>query len=187
MVYASKASKTSNPLRRGLLATGFVLACFGLAQAQTYIWTDPATGSKVYSNDPPPPAIKKVQSKNLHGNTVTTSELPFSVQEAMRLNPVSLYSTDCAPCTLAIKLLAKRGIPYTLKNPATDDKAANELTKLVGGLEIPTLTVGTKTLKFFEEGAWNAALDSAGYPKTNVSGLKGTGEQKVTPPPQPKK
>jgi hypothetical protein len=40
-----------------------------------------------------------------------------------------------------------------------------------GNLEVPTLLVGRELLKGYEEGAWDAALDNAGYPR-GVAGAR---------------
>jgi hypothetical protein len=40
-----------------------------------------------------------------------------------------------------------------------------------GNLEVPTLFVGRELLKGYEEGAWDAALDNAGYPRS-VAGAR---------------
>jgi hypothetical protein len=37
---------------------------------------------------------------------------------------------------------------------------------------VPVLLVGTKQLKGYLESDWDAALDSAGYPKTALPGVK---------------
>ena len=153
----------------GLLALTVLLSL--PAMAATYIWTDPATGRKVYSDQPPPPNVKDAQSKQLGGNLVS-GDVPFAVQDAMRKNPVVLYANNCPPCKDAVKLLSDRGIPYTSKNPESDPKVADELKKLIGALQVPVLSVGGKPLSGFEAGSWNSARGAAGYPKTALRGIK---------------
>ena len=61
---------------------------------------------------------------------------------------------------------SKRGIPFSSKNPESSPADADALKKLIGALEVPVLVVGKSPVKGFEAGSWDAALDSAGYPRT---------------------
>lgn len=175
MVYAFSRKH----IAAGLLA----LLCGGLAQAQVYSWIDPATGKKIYSDQPPPPNVKNATSKDYKPNVVSTSELPFSVQDAVKRNPVTLYANACDICKQGQQLLEKRGIPHSRKNPESDAVASAELKKRIGSQEVPVLLVGEKVLKGFDEASWNAALDAAGYPRTSMKGLPGTQPKAATPPP----
>jgi hypothetical protein len=98
--------------------------------------------------------------------------VPYSLQQATKNFPVTLFSYDCGPgCAQAAALLAKRGIPHAAKDPM-DPKVREELKKATGGEEsAPVLVVGRRVLKGFEEGAWNGALDAAGYPSTALAPL----------------
>jgi len=138
--------------------------------AGVYTWTDPASGKTVYSDQPPPASIK-AQQKNLQGNSIETSGPGYSLKEAMKKAPVTLFATECGmACDEARKLLNKRGIPFTLKNPETQSHYAAELKKLVGTTMVPVLQVGSQTLNGFEAGKWNSALDAVGYPQASVPG-----------------
>ena len=145
----------------------FLLACIG-AQAEVYRWVD-ADGKVHYSDEPPPANIKQVEKKKTTGGKPSDAPLPYSLQQAVRNFPVTLYTSDCGePCKRGGALLAKRGIPYTELN-ATDPVAREELRKLTGGpIEVPLLKVGRDVLRGFEEGRWNTSLDAAGYPQTAV-------------------
>lgn len=177
MVYAFSRKH----IAAGLLA----LLCGGLAQAQVYSWIDPATGKKIYSDQPPPPNVKNATSKDYKPNVVSTSELPFSVQDAVKRNPVTLYANACDICKQGQQLLEKRGIPHSRKNPESDAAASAELKKRIGSQEVPVLLVGEKVLKGFDEASWNAALDAAGYPRTSMKGLPGTQPKDSTPAANP--
>ena len=146
-----------------ILVSTFLIV--GMAQAKTYRWTDP-DGTVHYGDQLPPTSIKKFEEKHLGKNTIDISELPYSVQQAAKKYPVTLYVYDCGElCTNARNFLAKRGVPYTEKNPQqpAEQEAFKQLTG--GGMEIPLLVVGSQTIKGYQEGDWSSALDSAGYLK----------------------
>lgn len=154
------------------------LLCAAMATAATaaemYRWVD-KDGKVHYTDSPPPPSAKKVEEKNLGGNSaVTGGDLPYATRTAAQNFPVTLYVTDCGEsCTQARQHLAKRGIPYTPKNPANSAADAEALKKLVGSPQVPVLVVGRGSpLTGFDAAAWDAALDAAGYPKSKPYGYK---------------
>lgn len=139
----------------------------GLVQsAELFRWVD-ADGKVHYTDQPPPASAKKVEEKKLGGgSTIDTSELPYATRQAMKKSPVTLYANDCGePCKQARDHLTQRGIPFATKNPQTSPADAEVLTKLVGATYVPVLTVGDAVSKGYEKGAWDAALDAAGYPR----------------------
>ena len=135
------------------------------AQAETYKWVDP-DGRVHYSDHPPPPGVTKSEVKRL-GDKPGDVPIPYVLQQAMKNFPVTLFVYDCGDgCSKALDLLVKRGVPHTSKDP-TAPGMREELKKVTGGDEVaPVLQVGRRVLRGFEEEAWNAALDNAGYPKT---------------------
>lgn len=142
-------------------------AVVGLAQAgELFRWTD-ADGKVHYTDQPPPVSAKKVEEKKLDGGRATdVSELPYASRQAAKKSPVTLYANDCGePCTQAREHLLQRGVPFTSKNPQTSSDDAEALKKLAGGAYVPVLVVGGAVSKGYEKGAWDAALDTAGYPK----------------------
>jgi len=147
----------------------FLCCCIaaGLAQAaELYRWVDD-DGKVHYTDQPPPAGAKKVEEKNLSTSTIDTSELPYATRQAIKKSPVTLYANDCGePCKQARDHLTQRGIPYSAKNPQTSPADAQALTKLVGAAYVPVLVVGGAASKGYEKGAWDAALDAAGYPKS---------------------
>ncbi len=140
------------------------------AGAELYKWVD-ADGNIHYTDTPPPPSAKKAERKKL-ADKPSAPTLPYSLQQAMKNFPVTLFSYDCGDaCARAGALLAKRGIPHATKDPL-DPPVREELKKATGGDEAaPVLLVGRRVLKGFEEGAWNSALDNAGYPSTPIAPL----------------
>lgn len=155
-----------------LLASSQVLA------AQLYRWVDDK-GRVEWRDTPPPANAKKVERRNVEGSVIETSSLPYSVQQARRNFPLTLYVTDCGDgCSKARAHLTGRGIPFTEKNPQDDVEGYKKLT---GGLDVPTLFVGRELLKGYEQGTWDAALDAAGYPRTVI----GARPAPATPAPKP--
>lgn len=125
-----------------------------------YTWKD-AQGQTHYGDRPPAHA----QEKKLSGNVIEVSKLPFAVSAAAVKFPVTLYSTGCgAPCDQARTLLQSRGVPFAAQDPEAKPEAAKALKKQAGALEVPVLSVGSRHVKGFEAGEWNALLDAAGYP-----------------------
>jgi hypothetical protein len=142
--------------------------------AEMYRWVD-KEGKVHYTDTPPPPSAKKMEEKNLGGNqSVSGGDLPYATRAAAQNFPVTLYVSDCGePCTQARQHLAKRGIPYTPKNPATSAADNEALTKLVGSPQVPVLVVGKGSpLKGYDAASWDAALDAAGYPRSKPYGYK---------------
>lgn len=137
--------------------------------AQLYRWVD-EKGNVEWRDTPPPANAKNVERRNMSGNTIETSTLPYSVQQAVKKHPVTLWAFDCGePCTKARTHLARRGVPHTERNP---QKEPDEMKKATGGLDVPVLLVGTNQLKGYLDTTWDAALDTAGYPRTPPPGSK---------------
>jgi glutaredoxin len=148
------------------------------AQTSVYRWVD-KDGKVHFSDSPPPESAKDVQQRRVGGGGVEP-ELPYATQQAARRNPVVLYTAaSCGdPCKQARELLRTRGIPYAERDPQLNVKDAEALTRLVGGLEVPVIVVGSANVKGFEAGEWNSALDTAGYPRSLPPGVR-------APTPQP--
>lgn len=151
------------------VSLGMMLLLSVSAQAEMYRWVDKA-GKVHYTDQPPPPSeAKKVEEKKFGGNLVQGGNLPYATQQAVKNFPVTLYTGDCgAGCTSAKTYLSKRGIPYSERLPGKNVADAEAFKKLTKENVIPFLQIGGSTqLKGFDEAAWAAALDQAGYPKTN--------------------
>jgi len=139
----------------------------GAASAQQlYRWTD-ASGRVHVTDTPPPPGAREVEKKSFKGSVVETDQLPFELSKAMKNAPATLYtSPSCKdPCAQARAALNRRGVPFkeiVVWNPETNAL----LQRVSGAAAVPTLTVGSTVQKGFEQGAFDSALDIAGYPKT---------------------
>jgi len=146
--------------------------------AQLYRWVD-EKGNVEWRDTPPPASVKKFEQRKVGGGIVPPAELPYSVQQAVKNFPVTLWTTDCGDaCTKARAHLARRGVPHNEKDPRSDFE---NFKKLTGGSEVPVLFVGNNRLKGYLESDWDSALDTAGYPKTALV----RPQPKVEPKPAP--
>lgn len=151
------------------LAVSWGLLAMDASQADTlYKWTD-ADGNVHYTDHEPTPAEAKKQERKRFGDKPTDVALSYALQRATKNFPLTLYNSDCGDaCSKAAALLSQRGVPFSDKN-ARDAAAGEELKALTGGkLEVPVLKLGSQVLRGFEEGAWNQALNAAGYPRTGL-------------------
>jgi len=139
----------------------------GAAQAQQlYRWTDEK--GRVHITDTPPPASARNVQKTRPSVTTgaAVEQLPFETKLAMQDFPVTLYTfANCEePCTRAREVLNKRGVPFkeiTISDAAKEE----ELKKISGSVDAPTLLVGRSVQKGFSQSAYDALLDAARYPK----------------------
>jgi glutaredoxin len=167
--------KETNMRLKSLLQAAAVLviaqlsATAALAQYK-YIGPD---GRVVYSDQPPPPSAKgapaaKAAPVPAAASSSSGAGLPFALQQAIKNFPVTLYTTtDCDSCAQGRALLGKRGVPFTEKTVRTQDdiKIFRDAT---GATQVPVMTLGSNKQVGFEEGAWNGALNAAGYPPNNL-------------------
>jgi hypothetical protein len=142
------------------------LLCAASAHAQLFKSVGP-DGKVTYSDTPPPSSVKRIETKALGGGSGGV-ELPYEVAEAVKNNPVVLYTgSKCAPCDDGRKMLTARGIPFTEKTVTSNDDIAH--LRQIGGSSsiLPLLIVGRNKQQGFEAGAWGSALTAASYPETS--------------------
>ena len=155
-------------MRLFLLALAAPL-CIAIAHAQTlYRWTDEK--GKVQITDTPPPASAKGVQKSQSAVTAAPAEqVPFATSLAMQDFPVTLYTfVDCEQlCTRAREAMNKRGVPFKEVQISTRE-GVDELKAISGSSEAPTLFVGRSVQKGFDQGAYDALLDAARYPKAGA-------------------
>jgi hypothetical protein len=159
--------RASKPI---VLAMCIALAA-AAAQAQTvYKWVD--KDGKVHFGDTPPMDRDATAQRVPSGGPSTDEQLPYATQVAMKKNPVVMYASGgCGEmCSKGRELLSRRGIPFTEKHPETNPDDAKALRDLVGALVVPVVSVGSNTLRGFDEDQWQAALDEAGYAKSRLPG-----------------
>lgn len=158
------------------------LACTGgLHAAQLYRWVD-SKGNVEWRDTPPPSSApaKNVEQRKVGENVIGTSDAPYSLQQATKNHPVTLWSSaECGNiCDGARAHLARRGIPYSEKTPQSD---AATFKKISPGNHLPMLQVGTITVKGYLESEWDSTFDSAGYPRTAIAARP----KPAAPPPPP--
>lgn len=174
--------------KRSLLVVSAVfLASAALAQApQVYRYVDP-TGRIVYSDRPPPPDAKNVQTKRMGANFVETGEPSVAAQVASDRFPATLYTFECGDvCQSAESLLNKRGVPFTVVDVQKDEQGMMRMRALTGEDRAPVLALGEKLIvKGYNEARWQAALDEAGYPKTPAPRRSTVGVKADAPPAAP--
>jgi glutaredoxin len=147
-----------------------MLAAATAAAQQLYRWTD-EKGRVHITDTPPPPSAKGVQKKAYQsGGTATESgPTPYELSAAMKEYPVTLYTSPVCkePCAEARAALNKRGVPF--KEVQVWEAAGNEeLQKVSGANQVPTLVVGRSVHKGFDQAAYDALLDSARYPRAGI-------------------
>ena len=168
-------------------AAALLLAAVAFAQApQVYRYVEPS-GRVVYSDRPPPPDVKNVQTKRMGSNFVETTEPSVAAQQASERFPATLFTYECGDlCQNAESVLNKRGVPYTVVDVQKDEQGMIRMKSLTGEERVPVLTLGDKLIvKGFSEPRWQAALDEAGYPKTPASWRTVTGGARADVPPAP--
>lgn len=149
-----------------LLSVLSLLLCAASAHAQLYKWVGP-DGKVNYSDTLPPPSAKLVETKSSNYGGAGGVELPYELSEAVKSNPVTLYTTaNCVPCNEGRKLLNSRGTPFTEKTVSSNEDIA-QLRQTGGDTQLPLLVVGRNKERGFDAGAWNAALTAAGYPESS--------------------
>lgn len=150
-----------------ILLAVFCMATAFAVSAQTYRWTDPATGQTMYSDSAPPGNAKNVVRISVAGTALdSNSDLPFATRNAVEKYPVVLYTAaSCESCILARNLLNQRKVPFIEKSLQNDEDKA-ELAKLVGDAFVPSIAVGRQKVRGFDAVAYHSTLDLAGYPKT---------------------
>jgi glutaredoxin len=153
---------------RGPLALSVLAAAFAASAQQLYRWTDEK--GRVHITDTPPPAsARDVQRKSAGAPAESRAQEPFELAQAMRDYPVTLYtSPNCKePCAAARAVLNKRGVPF--KEVQVWDGPSNEELKRVSGADdVPTLVVGRSVHRGFAQAPYDALLDSARYPRAGL-------------------
>ena len=160
--------RTATFLARSALLAALCLATLAAQAQATYRWVG-KDGKVHYSDQPPTPAeMKEVQKKKLGANVVETSTPSYEAQVATKKSPLTLYtSANCIQnCKIARDFLKRRGAAFTEKEIKTQEDA-DEFRKATGieELSVPVLQAGSKSEKGYEENAWSALLDAAGYPR----------------------
>lgn len=156
-------------IRQGIF---LALCCVaGIALAQQYRWID-KDGRVQFTDAPPPPWAKDVRRTTVKpAAQPAPAPLPFELAELQRNFPVTLYTAPAPvcvePCALARGALNKRGVPFS-EVQVWNEETLEQLKKLTGSDNVPTLVVGRTVQSGFEAGRFEGLLDSAGYPAAGV-------------------
>ena len=142
------------------------LLSVGSAQAQMFKWVD-EKGVTHFSDVPPESSKLKVEIKD-YSAIVPDAALPYAVAQAVRANPVTLYTiSQCSACDQGRALLQARGVPFSEKTVVSNEDQ-EKLHQAGGEGQVPFLTIGSARLVGFEAGAWQAALTTANYPTQGI-------------------
>ncbi len=163
---------------RSLIAVLLATAAAAAAAQQLYRWTDDK--GRVHITDTPPPASARNVQKPKPAPGGIASQPPYELEHAMKAFPVTLYtSPSCKePCAAARALLNKRAVPFKEVQVA-DERSHEELKKVSGASDLPTLVVGRSVHRGYEAGAYDMLLDTARYPR---AGLLPPRSQAAPPP-----
>lgn len=167
-------------VRKGLTLTALA-ACFllpGLSPAQSgklYKLVD-EQGNVTFTDIKPEAdasGVEELDTSLSAAGEDATADLDQLAEDA----PITFYSaSDCAACDMVRTYLKDSNLPYTEVEVADDYDAQQQMKQAVGNLNVPTVTVGERTLTGFNASALDAILDVAGYP---------VGEAAAAPAPQP--
>ena len=160
-------------LVRVVLVAALAAGTAAQAQSTLHRWVD--KDGKVHFTDTPPPPDARSATQKRYGQSADEQPLPYATQAAMQRNPVMLWvAPNCEPCDQGRNLLADRGVPFSERNVQANVETQTAFRNITGDLNVPVLEVGTSRIKGFEGGQWNAALDSAGYPRERPYGMPPT-------------
>jgi glutaredoxin len=164
-----RSSTTRRPAPR--LAPHAVLFAALLAAALPAVAQYKVVGpdGKITYTDRPPTTSQGTATPIAGRNTspgASDVPLPLELRQAVTRYPVTLYTTTgaCDVCASARQLLRARGVPYAEKQVLSAEDS-DALQRLSGGQDVPTLTIGSQTLRGLSPDVWTSYLDAAGYPK----------------------
>jgi len=174
-------------MKRVALAWMLALGAVAAAAQTMYRWTD-EKGRLHVTDTPPPPGGKLIQPRAAPApagaaeTAPPAAAEPFALQMARKNFPVTLYTGEgCEACDEARKLLNARGIPFN-EVFVNNDETLEKLKEAVGSNSVPSMIVGATVQKGYERGAYNRALDAAGYPKAGVLPPRSQTEPQPTTP-----
>jgi glutaredoxin len=152
----------------GSLLLVLLLGATVAAAQQLYRWTD-ERGRVHITDTPPPPSAKDVQKKAYRSSGSAGAPTSYELSVAMKDYPVTLYTAPICkePCQDARAALNRRGVPFK-EVQVHDETTTEELKRISGSNEVPTLLVGRSVHKGFDQAAFDALLDSARYPRAGI-------------------
>ncbi len=151
-----------------LLPLGMLLAAAVAVQpahgAKLYKWVD-ENGNVSYQDSPPANGADYTEATLDVDDSGTGGADAEGLRELARTVPVTLYATSrCDGCDLTRIYLERRGIPFVEKDVENDAESQEALAKLLGRLEVPTVTVGERYVNGYNKPMLESELNAAGYP-----------------------
>jgi glutaredoxin len=156
------------------LAPGLVLGlalALGAAPAAWAVYKVVGPDGSVTFTDVPPSSgdatlLSGQRAQRREPSPGTGDELPPQLRKLEQQAPVLIYTAPgCKACDDGIQLLRQRGVPYSEKT-IVSPQDAQAFKAFDPQLQVPLLSVaGVRLSPGFNAGAWNQALDSAGYPQ----------------------
>lgn len=143
-----------------------LLALFAALPSQAQYKVVGPDGKITYTDRPPTDSKATPIAARINGGAAASNAgLPAELRQVTARYPVTLYTTpgNCDLCTSARDLLRQRGVPFSERQAGPGDGEALE--RLSGGRDIPTLTIGSQTLRGLSSDTWTSYLDAAGYPR----------------------
>ena len=156
-----------------VLSLGAAARISDVGAQQMYRWTDEK--GRVHITDTPPPAAAKGVQKQRASSAPAAAPAEgvqqdsYDLQLAMKEYPVSLYTSPMCkePCQRARDHLNRRGVPFR-EIQVWDTDSNEQLKRISGSNQVPTVTVGASVQKGYEVSAFDELLDSARYPKAGA-------------------
>lgn len=134
--------------------------CVSTVDARTVAECIDVEGNSSFRNQCPPGMTKKGEKKlrGIGGQNEPT------VDQLAKDMPITVFSVPkCDACDLVRHRLNTHQLPFTEKNVQDDVKAQEELKAATGGVTVPSILIGTKSLSGYNGEAMDAALKEAGY------------------------
>lgn len=133
--------------------------------AGVYKWVD-AKG-KTHYGDAPPLTGKanelKLRDNSVHSQAQLSGGATPQKAAAKSSTKVVIYTASwCGYCKRAKSLLTERGVNYTEYDVETSSQGKRDYERM-NGSGIPITMIGTTRINGFDEGAFIAALSSAGF------------------------
>ena len=144
------------------LAGSILLLASIPAQAEKLYKLIDEQGNITYSDTKPDSDAGSVEERD---TSQPESDETSGLDQLSEDTPIMFYSVPkCAACDMVRTYLNDTGFPFTELEVADDFDAQQKMKEAVGNLNVPTVTVGGRTLSGFNASALDAVLDVAGYP-----------------------
>ena len=152
-----------------LLALVFALTPMLVAGAQLYRWVD-EKGNVEWRDTPPPPNAKKVEQRNMgrqYDRNLDTPVFRSTGRQEISRDAVGVRLRRAVRSRASASAEARRAARRAQRAKGT--RRAQEHHGLAGSARAPRRLQAAQGVL---ESDWDAALDSAGYPKTALPGVK---------------